>query len=69
MVRRSEPSEVLRAEGPRHTAVQQSLNYLGLQHTAFQAITYPQSRDFSFSSYFSRPGTNEKMLSGIYIYI
>ena len=36
VVRRSEPSEVLRAEGPRHTAVRQSLNYLGLQHTGFQ---------------------------------
>ena len=36
MVRRSETSEVLRAEGPRHTPVQQSHNYLGLQHTGFQ---------------------------------
>ena len=36
VVRRSEPSEVLRAEGPRHTAVHQSLNYLSLQHTGFQ---------------------------------
>ena len=36
MVRRSEPSEVMHAEGPRHTPVQQSLNYLGLQRTDFQ---------------------------------
>ena len=35
-MRRSEPTEVLRAEGPRHTPVQQSFNYLGLQHTDFQ---------------------------------
>ena len=36
MVRRPEPSEALRAEGSRHTPVQQSVNYLGLQHTDFQ---------------------------------
>ena len=36
VVRRSEASEVLRAEGPRHTPVQQSLNYLGHQHADFQ---------------------------------
>ena len=36
LVRRSEPSEVLRAEGPRHTHPYSSLNYLGLQHTDFQ---------------------------------
>ena len=36
VVRRSEPSEVLRAEGPRHTHPYSSLNYLGLQHTDFQ---------------------------------
>ena len=32
----AEPSEVLRAEGPRRTPVQQSLNYLCIQHTEFQ---------------------------------
>ena len=36
LVRRSEPSKVLLAEGPRHTPVQQSLDYLGLPHTDFQ---------------------------------
>ena len=35
VVRRSDPSEALRAEGPRHTAVQQSHNFLGHQHTDF----------------------------------
>ena len=35
-MRRSEPSKVLLAEGPRHTPVQQSLDYLGLPHTDFQ---------------------------------
>ena len=29
--------EVLRAEGPRHTHVKQSLDYLGLHRTDFQA--------------------------------
>ena len=33
VVRRSEPRGVLRAEGPRQTHVQQSLNYRGLQDT------------------------------------
>ena len=33
VARRSEPSDVLRAEGPRHTPVQHSLNYVGLQYT------------------------------------
>ena len=36
MVRRSDPGEEKRAEGPRHTPVQQGLNHLGLQHTDFQ---------------------------------
>ena len=36
VVHRSGPSEVWRAEGPRHTAVQQSPNDLSLQHTDFQ---------------------------------
>ena len=36
LVRRSEPSEVLRAEGPRHTPLEQSPNYLGLQHMDLQ---------------------------------
>ena len=34
-MRRSEPSEVLRAVGPRHTKYS-SLNFLGLQHKDFQ---------------------------------
>ena len=33
VARLSEPSDVLRAEGPRHTPVQHSLNYVGLQYT------------------------------------
>ena len=36
VVGRSEPSAVLRAEGPRQTPVQQSLHYRGLQHKDFQ---------------------------------
>ena len=31
LVRRLEPGEVFRAEGPRHTPVQEVLNYLGLR--------------------------------------
>ena len=38
VVRRSEPSEVLRTEGPRHTPVHHILNFLGLQHTDFQKV-------------------------------
>ena len=36
LVHRSELG-VFRTEGPRNTSVQQGLNYLGLQHTDFQA--------------------------------
>ena len=38
VVRRSEPSEVLRAEGPCRTPVQQSIGYLDLQNTDFQTM-------------------------------
>ena len=36
VVRLSEPGEMFRADGPRQTPVQQSLNHLGLQHADFQ---------------------------------
>ena len=38
VVRQSEPGEVFRAEGPRHTCVQQGLSHLGLQDADFQTI-------------------------------
>ena len=37
VVHRSESGEVFRAEGLRHTPVQQCLNHLGPQHADFQA--------------------------------
>ena len=37
MARRSQLSEVLLAEGPRYTPVQQGLHYLGLLHAHLQS--------------------------------
>ena len=45
VVRRSEPSEVLRAEGPCRTPVQQSIGYLDLQNTDCLLYTSPSPRD------------------------
>ena len=59
--------EVLRAEGPHHTPVQQSLNHLGLQNTDFQSgevvLSYnfgPKRLKHAHMRRISRPISNER---------